>query len=175
MVFDPSVPDFDADKFQRQDWSQTMYGDSPLDQPPNIPKPRGQGLIVSAYVDSDHTGDNVTGRSRIGLFLYCNNALIYCMSNKQGSIDTSSIGSEFVAMKACNEYIRGLNFKLYMMGIQCDCPAFIYGDNQYVLASTTMPHLMLNKKYKSIAYHFVREGTACNKWRATYINTNDNR
>ena len=38
MVFDPSVPDFDADKFQRQDWFQTMYGDAPPDQPPNMPK-----------------------------------------------------------------------------------------------------------------------------------------
>ena len=29
MLFDPSVPDFDADKFQRQYWSQTVYGDTP--------------------------------------------------------------------------------------------------------------------------------------------------
>ena len=62
-----------------------------------------------------------------------------------------------------------------MMKIQCDCPAFIYGDNQYVLANTTMPYLMLKKKSNYIAYHFVRKGTACNKCRATYINTNDNR
>ena len=29
MVFDPSVPDFDADKFQRQDWYETVYSDAP--------------------------------------------------------------------------------------------------------------------------------------------------
>ena len=62
-----------------------------------------------------------------------------------------------------------------MMGIQCNCPAFIYGDNQYVLANTTMPHSMLKKKSNSIAYHFVREVTAREECRATYINTNDNR
>ena len=39
MVFDPSVPNFDADKFQRQNWSQTVYGDDPPDQPPNTPNP----------------------------------------------------------------------------------------------------------------------------------------
>ena len=33
---------------------------------------------------------------------------------------------------------------------------------------------MLKKKYNSIAYHFVREGTACDEWRATYIKNNDN-
>ena len=62
-----------------------------------------------------------------------------------------------------------------MMGIQFDCPAFIYGDNQYLLANTTMPQSMLKKKSNSIAYHFVREGTASDEWRATYTNTNDNR
>ena len=62
-----------------------------------------------------------------------------------------------------------------MMGIQCNCPTFIYGDNQYVLANTTMPHSMLKNKANSIAYHFVKGGTACDEWRATYININDNR
>ena len=31
MMFDPSVPNFDADKFQCQYWSQTVYGDAPTD------------------------------------------------------------------------------------------------------------------------------------------------
>ena len=106
MVFDPSVPDFDYDKFQRQDWYQTVYGDAPLDLTPNMPKPRGQGFIVSAHVDSYHAGDTVTRRSRTGFFIYCNNSLVYCMSKKQGYIDTSSFGSEFVSMRACTEYIR---------------------------------------------------------------------
>ena len=115
MVFDTSVPNFGADKFQLQDWSQTMYGDSPPDQPPNIPKPRGQGFIFSAHVDSDHAGDTVTRRSRTGLFIYFNNALFYGMSKKQGYIDTSSFGSEFVSMRACTEYIRWLKFKLQIV------------------------------------------------------------
>ena len=28
-VFDPSVPDLDVDKFQRQYWDQYVYGDEP--------------------------------------------------------------------------------------------------------------------------------------------------
>ena len=62
-----------------------------------------------------------------------------------------------------------------MMGIQCDCPTFIYEDNQYVLDNTAMPHLMLKNKPNSIVYHFLRDGTARDEWMATYINTNDNR
>ena len=96
------------------------------------------------------------------------------MSKKQGSNETSSFVSEFVAMKACTEYVRGLKFKLQMMGIQFKLPAFIYGENQSVLSNTTMTQYMLKRNSNSIAYHFVREGTACDKWRATYSNTNNN-
>ena len=61
-----------------------------------------------------------------------------------------------------------------MMGIQCDCPSFIYGDNISVLYNTTMPLSMMKKKSKSIAYHFVREVTARDKCRTAYIDTNAN-
>ena len=61
-----------------------------------------------------------------------------------------------------------------MMGISCDNPMFIYGDNQLVLANTTIPDSMLKKKSQSITYHFVRKGAAKDKWQMTYVNTHEN-
>ena len=121
-----------------------------------MPNPLGQVFVVSSHVDSDHACDTVARISRTGFFIYCNNALVYWMSKKQGSIETSSFGSEFLAMKYCTEYIQGIKFKLHMMGIQCDCPIFIYGYNQSILANKTMPHSVLKKKSNYIAYHLVR-------------------
>ena len=61
------------------------------------------------------------------------------------------------------------------MGIPCDFPAFVYGDNQSVLANSTKPFsVLLKKKSCSIAYHLFREGVAKNEWRTTYISTHDN-
>jgi hypothetical protein len=77
-------------------------------------------------------------------------------------------------MKTCCEYLRGLRYKLRMMGIPCDFPAYVYGDNQSVLSNSTLPFSTLKKKSSSIAYHFVREGVAKDEWRTTYINTHDN-
>ena len=77
-------------------------------------------------------------------------------------------------MKQCCEYLRGLRYKLRMMGIPVDGPVFIYGDNQSVLANTTNPDSVLKKKSQSIAYHFVREGVARGEWRTSYVNTHDN-
>ena len=77
-------------------------------------------------------------------------------------------------MKACTEYIRGLRYKLRMMGIPCDEPAYIYGDNKSVLYNTSIPESTLKKKSQSLAYHFVREGAARDEWQTVYINTHDN-
>ena len=77
-------------------------------------------------------------------------------------------------MKQCCEYLKGLRYKLRMMGIPCDGPVFIKGDNQSVLANTTIPDSTLKKKISSIAYHFVREGVAWDMWRTLYVNTNEN-
>ena len=61
-----------------------------------------------------------------------------------------------------------------MMGISCDYPAFIYGDNQSVLVNTSMPDSQLKKKSNSIAFHCISEGTARDEWRFSYINTHEN-
>lgn len=174
MVFDPTVPDIDESAFPSQDWSETPYGECKEDIPFNAPTPRGVGFTMRAFVDSDHAGESVTRRSRSGFIVFLNSSPIHWFSKKQTSVETSSFGSEFIAMKSCCEYIRGLRFKLRMMGIPVEMPTYIFGDNQSVLANTTIPHSTLKKKSSSIAFHFVREGVAKSEWRTTYINTNYN-
>ena len=61
-----------------------------------------------------------------------------------------------------------------MMGIQCEDPAFVYGDNKLVLSNTIVPASNLKKNMNSLSYHFVREGCARDEWRTAYVNTNLN-
>ena len=161
MVFDPTEPEIDASQCERRDWTTSEVTDDleePL--PSNMPEPRGFGFTMRSYVDADHATDTMIRKSRTGFLVYLNNAPIYWMSKKQTSVETSSFGSEFCAMKQCTEYVRGLRYKLRMMGILCEAPTFIYGDNQSVLFNTSIPESTLKKKSQSIAYHFVREGSA---------------
>ena len=175
LVFDPSDPTIDEQDFERKDWTSSEFGlvEGKEELPPNMPEPRGMGTIV-AKVDADHASDTVTRRSRTGILVYLNCSLIHWWSKKQASIESSSFGAEFIAMKQCCEYLGGLRYKLCMMGILCDQPSHIYGDNQSVLANMTMPDSTLKKKSQSIAYHFVREGSTCREWRMAYMNTHDN-
>ena len=174
MVFDPTEPEIDETKFEREDWSATPYGLCKEDYPMNAPEPLGIGFIMRAFVDSDHAGDMVTRRSRTGFMIFLNSAPIYWYSKKQGSCETSSFGSEFIAMKSCCEYIRGLRYKLRMMGIPVEFPTFVFGDNQSVLVNSSKPHSSLKKKSSSIAFHFVREGVAKDEWRVAYLHTSLN-
>ena len=174
MVFDPTVPDINDTLFQREEWSATAYSTKREEIPGNMPTPRGVGFLMRAFVDSDHAGDLITRRSRTGFIIFLNSAPIYWNSKKQGSVETSSFGSEFMALKNCCEYIRGLQYKLRMMGIPVELPTYIFADNQSVLKNSTLPHSTLKKKSSSIAFHFVREGTARDEWRLTYLNTHLN-
>lgn len=61
-----------------------------------------------------------------------------------------------------------------MMGIPCSGPSYIEGDNQSVLANTTIPDSKLKKKNQSICYHMVREGAARDVWRTGYVKSDAN-
>ena len=176
MVFDPTPIEPDKTLFERQDWSYSAYGYESLKEelPSDMPVPHGQSMTMRVFVDADHAGDQVTRRSRTGFIVFLNNAPIYWSSKKQTSCETSTFGSEFVAMKQATEYVRGLRYKLRMMGIKVDEPAFVFGDNQSVLCNTTAPASTLKKKSNAIAYHFVREGVARDEWRTAYVNTDEN-
>ena len=95
--------------FPKKDWKGTPYPQNEdclkEEIPENAPEPRGNGMIVSAFVDSDHAGCRVTRRLRTGFLVYLQCALVCWFSKKQGSVETSTFGSEFIAMKQCTEYV----------------------------------------------------------------------
>jgi hypothetical protein len=95
-------------------------------------------------------------------------------SKRQNSVETSSFGSEFVALKIATEMIQGLRYKLRMMGIPIDGPARVLCDNMSVVHNTTAPESMLKKKSNAIAYHFVQENVAMGVIKIAYERSETN-
>lgn len=174
LMLDPSYPEInDADFEKNGDWS-SYYGDE-IDLPPNnAPKVKSKEFVIRAYVDASHACCKLTRRSRTGFIVYLNSAPIYWYSKKQGSCEISTFGSEFVAMRQCCEYIRGLRYKLRMMGIPVNNPAVIYGDNQSVLWNTSVPDSTLKKKSAAVAYNYCREGVSRNEWVTRFVMSKNN-
>ena len=160
MVFDARYPKWDAnDALPRPDWTE-FYKDVKEQIPPDAPEPRGMPIEMTAFVDSDHAADTVTRRSRTGIFIYIQSAPIIWFSKKQTSIETSSFGSEFSAMKTAVEMVEGLRYKLRMMGVPIDGPCRIKADNMSMVKNSSVPESQLKKKSNSIAFHYARERAA---------------
>ena len=118
--------------------------------PPNAPDPRGKYVDLRMWVDSDHAGYKMTRRSHTGYFIFLNTTLIDWLRKKQATIEGSVFGAEFVAMKTGVEAIRGIRYKLRMVGVSLTGPTYIYGENMSVIYNKSRPESTLKKKSNSI-------------------------
>ena len=123
------------------------------------------------FVDSDHVGDKSDRLSRTGFMIFMNMAMINWHTKKQATVEGDVFGSEFVAMKQCVEALRGIIFKLRMMGVNIDGPTYVYGDNMPVIHNTSKPESVLKKKSNSISYHFVRKAVSMKECLTTHVPT----
>jgi len=124
------------------------------------PAPRGHVVQMNAFVDANHAGNKVTRRSHTGIIIYLNCSPIVWYSKAQTTVESSTFGSEFVAMRIMVELLESMRYKLIMMGVPIDGPANVFCDNQSVVTNSTVPTSTLKKKHNSIAYHHVREAVA---------------
>lgn len=173
MVFDPTYPEIDQSKFQTHDWTR-LYGDVTEPKPVDMPEPRGKEVDLRLFVDADFAGDQLTRRSRTGFFVYLNSAPIAWLSKRQTTVETSVFGSEFVAMKQGVDTLRGIRYKLRMMGVPITGPTYIFGDNMSVIHNTQRPESTLKKKSNQVCFHAVRESVAMGESLTAHIDTHSN-
>jgi hypothetical protein len=81
-------------------------------------------------------------------------------SKRQNTIETSTFGSEFVALQIAVEMKEALWYKLRMMGVPIGGPTNGFCDNKSVVTNSVIPQSTLSKNHNSIAYHKVRESVA---------------
>jgi len=110
VVFDDAVPEIDERKFTNVDWKD-FYGDVQEAIPPNALEPRGNYVHVSTFVDAAHAGNLATHCSHTGVLIFVNKALITWYSKRQNTVETSTFGSEFVAMRFGLELVEALQYK----------------------------------------------------------------
>ena len=138
----------------------SLYVEAKEEIPPNAPKPRGKAVQINCFVDSDHAGDRITRRSHTGILLYLNSAPITWFSKKQTTVESSTYGSEFVALRLASEQIISLRYKLRMFGIPINGYANVFCDNESVFKNASFAESRLKKKHNSICFHRVRECVA---------------
>jgi len=78
--------------------------------------------------------------------------LIAWLSKKQPTVETSVFGADFVVLKSGPEKLRGIRYKLRMMGVPIFGPSFVFGENMSVIHNTQRPESMIKKKSNQIYY-----------------------
>ena len=161
LYLDPDYPMISEERFTKYEWTD-FYKYAEEAQPPNMPTPRGRYMSTHCFVDSDHAGDKVTRRSQTGVLIFCCRAPVLSYSKRQNSVETSTYGSELVAMRQAIDLVKSLRYKLRMFGIPIDGPTDIFCDNESVFKNVSKPESVLSKKQHSISYHSAREAVASN-------------
>ena len=111
----------------------------------------------------------MTRRSHSGILIYINNTPIIWYSKRQNTVESSSFGFEFIALRIATEMIESLRYKLRMFGVDIEGSTSVFCDNKSVVTNASIPTSMINKKHNSICYHRVRESHAAGITRVGWI------
>jgi hypothetical protein len=134
-----------------------VYGPNEEEVPDNMPTPRDKPFRSTTNEDANLMHCLVTGRSMSGFIHLVNQIPIQWFCKTQKFVETATYGSEFMVARQATEQIMDLRYTIRMMGIPIDGPAWMFGDNQSVITSSTIPHSNLNKRHNALSYHRVRE------------------
>ena len=100
--------------------------------------------------------------------------MIDWLSKKQSTVETSVFGAEYCTMKHGIENLRGIRYKLRMMGIPMKGASYVYGNNMSVVTNLSKPESTLKKKSNLICCHAVREAVVMSKALVAHIPTKKN-
>ena len=71
----------------------------------------------------------------------------------QSTVETSTYGSEFIALRTATDLVSSMIYKIRMFGIHLDGPAQMFCDNESVVKNGSYPDSPLKNRHISIAYH----------------------
>ena len=81
-------------------------------------------------------------------------------SKRQNTVESSTFGAEFVALRIATEMINSFWYKMRMFAIPLDGPANVFCDNEAVYCNAVFVESRLKQKHNSICFHLVREAVA---------------
>ena len=153
-------PDFSDLPDKTYDWARTAYGDVTEEIPHNVPKALGKRVVMSHYKDANLYHDMTTGRAVTAVLHFLNQTPVDWFTKKQATVETATYGSEFVAARVAIQQIIAMRLTLRYLGVEVHGSSYLFGDNESVVKSGTMPHSQLHKRHHGLSYHFTREAVA---------------
>ena len=171
---DTSMPDYSSLPKKDYDWTYTCYAGAKEEIPKDAPKPLGKSVQTTSYFDANLYHDLISGKSVTGILHMLNRTPMDWYSKLQSTAETATFGSEFVAAKTCVEQVIDLRLTLRYLGVHLAGPSMVFGDNETVINSSSVPQSRLHKRHNALAYHKVRDAIAADIVRFYWIEGNTN-
>ena len=129
------------------------------------------GDKLTAYVDSDHVGDEDKGYSTTGIVLHFSGGPVDWRSTKQQVVATSTVEAEYVAMsKACLMVLHFRNL-LESMNETQEQATVMFEDNSGAVSLSRSAKIAPRTKNIDVKFHHVRSLVADGVVDVTYIKT----
>ena len=153
-------PDFSGLPSAEFDWEKTVYGNCKEIIPKDAPLPKGKFVTMFHYVDANLMHCLLTGRSVTGILSFLNKTPMDWFSKKQATVETATYRSELVAVRTAVERLIALRLTMRYLGVPIREKDYLFGDNQSVVNSSTIPFSKLHKRHTALSFHRVREAIA---------------
>lgn len=157
--FHTHEPDYSDLPTKEYDWS-SVYGNMTETLPDDAPDPLGKQVVLTHYVDANLFHNALTGCLLTGILHVVNGTPIDWYSKKQVTVETATYGSEFVAARTCVEQIFDLHNTLRYLGVPVYEQSYMFGDNESVVNSSSIPHAKLHKRHTALSFHCNHEVVA---------------
>ena len=108
-------------------------------------------------VNENYAVDKVERCSKIGILIYLNMSLTPLYSKRQNTVESSTFVSEYVTTKIAVERLESMRYKLHLIGVPQDGPAYDFANNQSVVKKSINLESVLNKKSVNIYNHITQE------------------
>ena len=169
-----SPPDYSDLPYKDHDWSYTCYAGAKECVPHDAPKPYGEPVQITSWFDANLYHDYISGRSVTGIIHMFNKTPIDWYSKLQSTVETATFGSEYIAARTCVEQIIDLRNTLRYLGVKIQGASIMFGDNESVINTASVPYSKLAKRHNALAYHRTREAVAADIVRIYHIPGSNN-
>ncbi len=133
------------------------------------PLPKATNMKLTAMSDSDYAHDSTNRKSISGIVVFFGSTPIYWESKRQKTVETSTYGAEFAALRRTIEIVISVRHTIRSFGIEISEPTLILTDNMSVMQSSIAIGGYLKKKHVAVSYHMVREAIASGIVQLAYL------
>jgi hypothetical protein len=161
-------PDYSDIPLIEYDWEFSVYAGAKEELPKDAPEPLGKPVVTTTYVDANLYHCMLTGKSVTGVLHLFNKTPVDWYGKKQGSAETATYGTEYVAARTGTEQIIDHRLTLRYLGVPVK-ESFMFGDNESVVNSSNVPAGKLHKRHIALSWHRVRETIAAKTLRFIHI------